>query len=141
MCVQVELRRAEQLLQCRGEQLKVSKQLIQDQQDQLAQVTQELQDRERENLLLRSRDRLLQEGEPGGPGGRVLLRTLQEAEADGAAAAKEVSGLRETLCNLLGPAPQVSLVLVQDLVCNWSPEDRLRTCPLSVSCRSSCPRF
>lgn len=44
-----------------------------------------------------------------GPDEDLLLRKLLEAEADGAAAAQEVSALRESVDKLFGSDPKVSL--------------------------------
>lgn len=52
-CVQVELRKKEQLLERQLEQLSVSQQVIAEQEEELAEVTKELEETERENTRLR----------------------------------------------------------------------------------------
>lgn len=52
-CVQVELRKKEQLLERQSEQLSVSQQVIAEQEEELAEVTKELEETERENTRLR----------------------------------------------------------------------------------------
>uniref|UniRef100_A0A8D3AB43 Outer dense fiber protein 2 n=1 Tax=Scophthalmus maximus TaxID=52904 RepID=A0A8D3AB43_SCOMX len=100
---EVELRKREQLLERQSEKLSVSQRVIAEQEEELAEVTKELQETERENSRLRhsmekmmedtdySRDNTQQQSDKD-----ALLRKLMEAEVDGAAAAKQVSALRES---------------------------------------------
>ncbi|MEQ2171590.1 hypothetical protein GOODEAATRI_012356, partial [Goodea atripinnis] len=60
----VELRKKEQLLERRSEQLNVSKRVIAEQEEELAEVTKELQETERQNSRLRqSMEKMLEESE------------------------------------------------------------------------------
>ncbi|MBN3297603.1 ODFP2 protein, partial [Amia calva] len=100
---EAELRKKEQLLERKEEQLSVSHRVIEEQEEELAEVTKELVVTERENSRLRhsiekmreetdysrlEKQNLLLEKD-------ALLKKLVEAEMDGAAAAKQVSALRE----------------------------------------------
>nr|XP_015222741.1 PREDICTED: outer dense fiber protein 2 isoform X2 [Lepisosteus oculatus]XP_015222742.1 PREDICTED: outer dense fiber protein 2 isoform X2 [Lepisosteus oculatus]XP_015222743.1 PREDICTED: outer dense fiber protein 2 isoform X2 [Lepisosteus oculatus] len=113
---EVELRKKEQLLERRAEQLSASQKVIEEQEEELAEVTKELAVTERENSLLRhsiekmkeetdysSSDHLKGQDSNGLEKQHLLLekdallKKLVEAEMDGAAAAKQVSALRETI--------------------------------------------
>ncbi|AWP14820.1 putative outer dense fiber protein 2-like [Scophthalmus maximus] len=109
---EVELRKREQLLERQSEKLSVSQRVIAEQEEELAEVTKELQETERENSRLRhsmekmmedtdysrsERDNTQQQSDKD-----ALLRKLMEAEVDGAAAAKQVSALRESVVKLCG---------------------------------------
>ncbi|MEQ2215166.1 hypothetical protein XENOCAPTIV_028569, partial [Xenoophorus captivus] len=102
----VELRKKEQLLERRSEQLNVSKRVIAEQEEELAEVTKELQETERQNSRLRqSMEKMLEESEHNKLDGfpldkDVLLRRLWEAEAEGDAAAQQVSALKEAVSKL-----------------------------------------
>ncbi|XP_008302406.1 outer dense fiber protein 2-like, partial [Stegastes partitus] len=108
---EVELRKKEQLLERQSEQLCVSQRVIAEQEEELAEVTKELEETERENTRLRqSMEKMLEETDCNRQDRDsmqqdrdALLRKLMEAEVDGAAAAKQVSDLRESvskLCNV-----------------------------------------
>ncbi|XP_051268241.1 outer dense fiber protein 2 isoform X2 [Dicentrarchus labrax] len=109
---EVELRKKEQLLERQSEQLNVSQRVIAEQEEELAEVTKELEETERENTRLRqSMEKMLEEtdyhrldGDSTQQDKDVLLRKLIEAEADGTAAAKQVSALRESVSKLCGAA-------------------------------------
>lgn len=61
-CVQVELRKKEQLLERQSEQLSVSQRVIAEREEELAEVTKELKETEWENTLLRqSMEKMLEE--------------------------------------------------------------------------------
>ncbi|KAK1884253.1 Outer dense fiber protein 2 [Dissostichus eleginoides] len=100
---EVELRKKEQLLERQSEQLSVS-QRVMEQEEQLEEVSKELQHTERENSRLRlSMEKMLEESDYNrGDGGSLqqdraaLHRTLMEAEGGGAAAAQELSALRDS---------------------------------------------
>uniref|UniRef100_A0A3B4ZR02 Outer dense fiber protein 2 n=1 Tax=Stegastes partitus TaxID=144197 RepID=A0A3B4ZR02_9TELE len=100
---EVELRKKEQLLERQSEQLCVSQRVIAEQEEELAEVTKELEETERENTRLRqSMEKMLEETDCNLDRDSMqqdrdaLLRKLMEAEVDGAAAAKQVSDLRES---------------------------------------------
>ncbi|XP_022073662.1 outer dense fiber protein 2 isoform X2 [Acanthochromis polyacanthus] len=107
---EVELRKKEQLLERQSEQLSVSQQVIAEQEEELAEVTKELEETERENARLRqSMEKMLEETDYNRlhrdsmqQDEDALLRKLMEAEVDGAAAAKQVSALRESVSKLCG---------------------------------------
>ncbi|KAM9307128.1 outer dense fiber protein 2 [Pholidichthys leucotaenia] len=103
---EVELRKTEQLLERQSEQLSVSQRVIVMQEAELVEVTKELEETERENTRLRlSMEKMLEDTdhnrqdvvhqEKDG-----LLRKLMEAEVDRAAAAKQVSVLRDCVSKL-----------------------------------------
>ncbi|XP_062269460.1 outer dense fiber protein 2 [Platichthys flesus] len=104
----VELRKREQLLERRSEQLSVSQRVIAEQEVELAEVTKELEETERENTRLRlSMEKWLEESDRLDRDNTqqdkdALLRKLMEAEVDGAAAAKQVSALRESVFKVCG---------------------------------------
>ncbi|XP_047227770.1 outer dense fiber protein 2 isoform X3 [Girardinichthys multiradiatus] len=106
LTTEVELRKKEQLLERQSEQLNVSKRVIAEQEEELAEVTQELQETERQNSRLRqSMEKMLEESEHNKLDGfpldkDVLLRRLWEAEAEGDAAAQQVSALKEAISKL-----------------------------------------
>ncbi|XP_066568786.1 outer dense fiber protein 2 isoform X2 [Amia ocellicauda] len=117
LMTEAELRKKEQLLERKEEQLSVSHRVIEEQEEELAEVTKELVVTERENSRLRhSIEKMREETDYSssdlalrvrGLGGSrlekqnlllekdALLKKLVEAEMDGAAAAKQVSALRE----------------------------------------------
>ncbi|XP_035810565.2 outer dense fiber protein 2 isoform X4 [Amphiprion ocellaris] len=105
---EVELRKKEQLLERQSEQLSVSQRVIAEQEEELAEVTKELEETERENTRLRqSMEKMLEETDYNRldrdsmqQDKDALLRKLMEAEVDGAAAAKQVSALRESVSKL-----------------------------------------
>ncbi|XP_029921867.1 outer dense fiber protein 2 isoform X2 [Myripristis murdjan] len=107
LLTEVELRRKEQLLERQSEQLSVSQRVIAEQEEELAEVTKELEVTERENALLRqSMEKMLEETDYNRLEGDcvqnkdALLRKLMEAEMDGAAAAKQVSALRDSVSKM-----------------------------------------
>ncbi|XP_068561838.1 outer dense fiber protein 2 isoform X2 [Cebidichthys violaceus] len=114
---EVELRKQEQLLERRSEQLSVSQRVIAEQEEELAEVTEELEETERENARLRrSMEEMLEgtdhnrlrDGDGRQQDKDALHRKLVEAEADGTAAAKQVSALRHSvsrLCSAAGSRP------------------------------------
>lgn len=62
VCVQVELRRKEQLLERQSEKLSASQRVIEEQEEELAEVSKELEVTERENSRLRhSMEKMLEE--------------------------------------------------------------------------------
>lgn len=62
VCIQVELRKKEQLLERQSEQLSVSQRVIVEQEEELAEVTKELEETEWENIRLRqSMEKMLEE--------------------------------------------------------------------------------
>uniref|UniRef100_A0AAQ5ZB06 Outer dense fiber protein 2 n=1 Tax=Amphiprion ocellaris TaxID=80972 RepID=A0AAQ5ZB06_AMPOC len=91
-----------------SEQLSVSQRVIAEQEEELAEVTKELEETERENTRLRqSMEKMLEETDYNRldrdsmqQDKDALLRKLMEAEVDGAAAAKQVSALRESVSKL-----------------------------------------
>ncbi|XP_069025123.1 outer dense fiber protein 2 isoform X1 [Embiotoca jacksoni] len=104
---EVEMRRKEQLLERRSEQLCVSHRVITEHEEELAKVTKELEETELENTRLRlSMEKMLEESdynrlEKNDMQDRdALLRKLMEAEVDGAAAAQQVSVLRQSVSKL-----------------------------------------
>ncbi|XP_041666127.1 outer dense fiber protein 2 isoform X2 [Cheilinus undulatus] len=105
---EVELRKKEQLLERQSEQLSASQRVIAQQEEELVEVTKELEESERENTRLRqSMEKMLQESdysrfdrEDLHKDKEALLRKLMEAEVDGAAAAKQVSELRESVSKI-----------------------------------------
>ncbi|XP_060928890.1 outer dense fiber protein 2 [Limanda limanda] len=105
---EVELRKREQQLERRSEQLSVSQRVIAEQEAELMEVTKELEDTERENTRLRlSMEKWLEESDRLDRDNTqqdkdALLRKLMEAEVDGAAAAKQVSALRESVFKVCG---------------------------------------
>nr|XP_046231525.1 outer dense fiber protein 2 [Scatophagus argus] len=106
---EVELRKKEHLLERQSEQLNASQRVIAEQEEELAEVTKELEETERENTRLRqSMEKMLEETDHDRLDGDsmqdkdALLRKLMEAEADGTAAAKQVSALRESVSKLCG---------------------------------------
>ncbi|XP_070780366.1 outer dense fiber protein 2 isoform X3 [Enoplosus armatus] len=107
---EVELRKKEQLLERQSERLSVSQRVITEQEEELAEVTKELEETERENARLRqSMEKMLEETDHSRldrdsvPQDKdALLRKLTEAEADGTAAARQVSALRESVSKLCG---------------------------------------
>ncbi|XP_037835212.1 outer dense fiber protein 2 [Kryptolebias marmoratus] len=111
---EVELRRTQQLnvsqrvIAEQEEELAEQEEELAKQEEELVEVTQELQETERENTRLRrSMEKMLEEEDADRADGldrdrEVLLRKLLQAELDGAAAAQEVSALRESLNKLLG---------------------------------------
>ncbi|XP_034457405.1 outer dense fiber protein 2 [Hippoglossus hippoglossus] len=105
---EVELRKREQLLERQSEQLSVSQRVIAEQEEELAEVTKELEETERENTRLRlSMEKWLEESDrldrdSPQQDKDALLRKLMEAEVDGAAAAKQVSALRESVFKVCG---------------------------------------
>ncbi|XP_028273483.1 outer dense fiber protein 2 isoform X2 [Parambassis ranga] len=105
---EVELQKKEQQLERQSEQLSVSQRVIAEQEEELAEVTKELEETERENTRLRqSMEKMLEETDYNRLDSiqqdrDALLRKLMEAEVDGAAAAKQVSALRETVSKLSG---------------------------------------
>ncbi|XP_068608775.1 outer dense fiber protein 2 [Brachionichthys hirsutus] len=107
---EVELRRKEQLLEHRSEQLSVSQRVIAKQEEELAGMTQELEETELENTRLRkSMEKMLEETEFNRldedsvqQDEDALLNKLTEAEEDGMAAAKQVSALRDSVSKLRG---------------------------------------
>ncbi|XP_034073810.1 outer dense fiber protein 2 isoform X2 [Gymnodraco acuticeps] len=109
---EVELRKKEQLLERQSEQLSVSQRVMEEQEEQLEEVSKELQHTERENSRLRlSMEKMLEESDYNrGDGGSLqqdraaLHRTLMEAEGGGAAAAQQLSALRDSVSNLCSAA-------------------------------------
>ncbi|XP_061567004.1 outer dense fiber protein 2 isoform X2 [Cololabis saira] len=106
---EVELRKKEQLLERQTEQLSISQRVIADQEEELAEVAKELEETERENAQLRqSMEKMLENSSNEAHRDSVqqdkdaLLRKLMEAEMDGAAAAQQVSALRECVSQLSG---------------------------------------
>ncbi|XP_019962925.2 outer dense fiber protein 2 isoform X1 [Paralichthys olivaceus] len=107
---EVELRKREQLLERQSEQLSVSQRVIAKQEEELAEVTKELEETERENTRLRqSMEKMLDQSDYNRldrdstqQDKDALLRKLMEAEMDGAAAAKQVSALRESVFKVCG---------------------------------------
>ncbi|XP_010767989.1 outer dense fiber protein 2-like, partial [Notothenia coriiceps] len=124
--IEVELRKKEQLLERQSEQLSVSQRLMEEQEEQLSvsqrvmeeqeeqleEVSKELQHTERENSRLRlSMEKILEESDYNrGDGGSLqqdraaLQRTLMEAEGGGAAAAQQLSSLRDSVSKLCSAA-------------------------------------
>ncbi|XP_075935701.1 outer dense fiber protein 2 isoform X3 [Anarhichas minor] len=110
--VQVELRKQEQLLERRSEQLSVSQRVIAEREEELAEVTNELEETERENTRLRqSMEKMLEEKDHNRQDEDsmqqdkdALHRKLVKAEVDGTAAAKQVSALRQSVSKLCGAA-------------------------------------
>ncbi|XP_014341650.1 outer dense fiber protein 2 isoform X1 [Latimeria chalumnae] len=105
---EAELRKKDHLLEKQEKELNLSKQAIQEREEELEEVAQELEQKEQENTRLRhsiermieetdysriEKEHLLQEKDR-------LLKKLVEAEMDGAAAAKQVTVLRETIGKL-----------------------------------------
>ncbi|XP_047425692.1 outer dense fiber protein 2 [Mugil cephalus] len=107
---EVEMQKKEHILERQSDQLSVSQRVIAEQEEELAEVTKELKETERENTRLRQSmekmlyseeteyNRLNRDSAQQDKG--ALLRKLMEAEIDGAAAAKQVSALRESVSNL-----------------------------------------
>ncbi|KAG7480550.1 hypothetical protein MATL_G00057400 [Megalops atlanticus] len=102
---EVKLRKKEQQLERQSKKLSASHRVIKEQEEELEEVTKELEVTEQENTRLRqSIEKMREESdhtrletealleEKG-----TLLRKLVEAEIDGAAAAKQVSALKETM--------------------------------------------
>ncbi|XP_056302664.1 outer dense fiber protein 2 isoform X1 [Danio aesculapii] len=108
LCLQVELRKKEQLLERQSERLSASQRVIAEQEEELAEVARELEATEQENSRLReSMEKMLAENDFGRVerdgmqlDKDVLLRKLLEAEMDSSAAAKHVSALRETVSQM-----------------------------------------
>ncbi|XP_018557453.1 LOW QUALITY PROTEIN: outer dense fiber protein 2 [Lates calcarifer] len=107
---EVELRKREKMLEHQSEQLNVSQRVIAEQEEELAEVTKELEETERENIRLRqSMEEMLEETnynrldrDNTKQDKDALLRKLMQAEVDGAAAAKQVSALRDSVSKLCG---------------------------------------
>ncbi|XP_023816642.1 outer dense fiber protein 2 isoform X1 [Oryzias latipes] len=102
---EVELQKKDHLLERQTEQLNVSQRVIAEQEEELAEVTEQLEETEKENTRLRqSMEKMLEETEHNWvdreslqQDKHALLRKLREAELSGAAAAEQVSELRESL--------------------------------------------
>ncbi|XP_024120568.1 outer dense fiber protein 2 isoform X2 [Oryzias melastigma] len=102
---EVELQKKDHLLERQTERLNVSQRVIAEQEEELAEVAEQLEETEKENTRLRqSMEKMLEETEQNWESlpqdKRVLLRKLREAELNGAAAAEQVSELRESLFKL-----------------------------------------
>ncbi|XP_070408912.1 outer dense fiber protein 2 isoform X1 [Nothobranchius furzeri] len=122
LMTEVARRKKQHLLHQQREQLNTSRQAMVDQEEQQAEVTQE-----QNTQLRRPTEKVLEESSRAGGSlqdGDALLQKLEEAEADGAAAALEVSALREAVsrlsasgrnkcsgCTALGLAEQTELLL------------------------------
>ncbi|KAJ8388745.1 hypothetical protein AAFF_G00129780 [Aldrovandia affinis] len=97
--------KSEVKLRKKEKQLSASQRVIQEQEDELVEFTKELEVTERENTRLRhSMEKMQEETDHSRQETEVLLqekdtllRKLVEAELDGAAAAKQVSALKETV--------------------------------------------
>ncbi|KAK5852444.1 hypothetical protein PBY51_023913 [Eleginops maclovinus] len=109
---EVELRKKEQLLERQSEQLSVSQRVMEEQEEELAEVSKELQQTERENSRLRlSMEKMLEESDHNRgdmaslqQDKAALHRMLVGAEVEGAAAAQQVSSLRDSVSKLCSAA-------------------------------------
>ncbi|KAF7645821.1 hypothetical protein LDENG_00197770 [Lucifuga dentata] len=109
---EVQLQKKEQLLQRQLERLSASQMMIAEQEEELAEVTREVDETERENTQLRqSMEKMLgeddfnkqvQEKDLKKQDKETLLRNLTAAERDGAAAAKQVLALCDSVSKVRG---------------------------------------
>ncbi|XP_062929728.1 outer dense fiber protein 2 isoform X1 [Mobula hypostoma] len=111
---EVELRKKNQLLEQREEELNLSKRLIEEKEEELAEITKELVLTEHKNELLQRDIEMMKEDPENSCSEKrlwrkddTLLKKLMEVEMDGAAAAKQVASLRNTISKL-GTEKQMS---------------------------------
>ncbi|XP_072908494.1 outer dense fiber protein 2 isoform X3 [Hemitrygon akajei] len=111
---EVELRKKNQLLEQREEELNLSKRLIEEKEEELAEITKELVLTEHKNELLQRNIEMMKEDPENSCSDKklwrkddTLLKKLMEVEMDGAAAAKQVASLRNTISKL-GTEKQMS---------------------------------
>ncbi|XP_059850102.1 outer dense fiber protein 2 isoform X4 [Hypanus sabinus] len=111
---EVELRKKNQLLEQQEEELNLSKRLIEEKEEELAEITKELVLTEHKNELLQRNIEMMKEDPENSCSDKklwrkddTLLKKLMEVEMDGAAAAKQVASLRNTISKL-GTEKQMS---------------------------------